>query len=278
MASQEAGRGGAERAATAPAAPNPAKAEGTKAEAPKVADAKAQPGKAETPDAADPLAKVPQHLRGKDVPETIEKLLGDQKTARDFVAKFGLPVEKPEEYDFKPSEVSAKYFGTDADNALRDGALATLAKLGVPKLMGPAVVNGLMEWMDGLGMAEPPVNAEAETAALVPESAKGLPRADQEAAVKARLDNAMTFLKVLPERGLDQNAVNQLATLMDRADGVRAVEFLMAKVNGPGIATGGSPVDAQTAAAEVDRMMQDPRYLRDLEYTQTVRQRQQALR
>lgn len=262
-ASTAEGKGGGEKPGAASSdKANPA------ADAGKTKDASAKDGAVKDAAASDYaalLANVPEALRGKDVPETLQKVLDGQKHFRDHIGKHGLPPEKIEDYGFKPTEkLAADFFtGSEADQKLTNGVLEVFKEHGVGKMQAQGLLNGILEKVVTTFDLEPALNVEKERTALLPVDARGLPPADQKAAIDKRVDEATAFVNTLERQGLDAGAVNQLAGLLDKADGVRLVEFIRANIRGDGLALNGEGNAASSHLAALEKQMEDPRYRDD---------------
>ncbi|RWI96088.1 MAG: hypothetical protein EOR21_08655 [Mesorhizobium sp.] len=83
------------------------------------------------------------------------------------------------------------------------------------------------------GILEALVDPVAERTALLPDAAKSLPKAQQDAAINARLQANEDFVKLMVQNGLPQEVADHgLLMLMDTAKGNQLLEFFASKVTG----------------------------------------------
>jgi hypothetical protein len=151
-----------------------------------------------------------------------------------------------------PDAVKAHLPDLAKDPAYKAAAEAFKAA-GVPV---PAMQAGLLaafKAMSDAGILEAPIDDAKERAALLPESAKALPKAQQDAAIDARLQANEDFITLMMKPGADGKArldkavgENALLMLMDTAVGNQFLEFVQGLATGAGIAqpnagTGGAP-------------------------------------
>lgn len=234
----DAGRGGGEFNAAAPASGKEAAPadKGAKKEA--GTDAKPPAGQGE--EVPDWAKDIPAQFRGKDERETIQRLLGSQKEIRDFLARNGGPVRDIKEYDFKPNDRTAPWLGTEGDIELANKALSVFQKHGLGKVQGPAVLNDLMEMMIDLEVMDPPVDPSKERAQLLPEEARLFPKSEQDNLVTRRIEKAHAMVKLLIADGLPEADAMPLIGALSTAGGVRLVEFLAQKMGSTNPITGTS--------------------------------------
>jgi len=82
---------------------------------------------------------------------------------------------------------------------------------------------------------EPPIDVAAERAALVPEGAKHLPQAEQQAAAEKRMNENFAYVDQMVARGKDKGGLSKdagefaKAMLGDSARGHEFIEFLRAQ-------------------------------------------------
>lgn len=189
-------------------------------------------------------------FKGADSKATLDnmaKLAKDLKGYRDRDATRGVP-EKPEDYTdfsklgdkFKVDPKNAPYF-----EALKtDPVFSTIAqdahKHGVGQLAVAEIYQSALNSMSEAGLLEPPVDLVAEKAALVPDTAKSLPPAEQEAAVQKRLNENYAFLDLLvANRGMPKEMASHLElSLGDSAKGHTALEWFRAQMQQGGAQAG----------------------------------------
>lgn len=224
--------------------------------APPAAPAAASPPAATPPAAPQPGAPAdywpegldPQY-RGQTANETLDNLAKGLKGYRDRDAARDVPKEAAGYSDYASikgleiSEAEKPYFDAlkediafkpMAEQALKEGvdrgALARIYKAGL-KGMGEA------------GFLLPVVDEAAERAAMLPEAAKNLSEADQNAAIDRRIGDAAGFLKLASETmGLPKEAAAYGdAMLTDRAAGLQLIEWAKAQAQKGGAQPGAAP-------------------------------------
>jgi hypothetical protein len=187
-------------------------------------------------------------LAGKSDQETIDNLFKVNKGYRDRDAARVVPA-------------TAEAYGTiDADRLVtdlkldaavkphlagldKDPIMTAVGKFALERKIPAADVQGIVAVAyaeaQKAGVLEPPVDAAAERALLIPESAKALPKAQQDAAIEARLEHNVDFNKLLSAPGADGKpqlpadvADHALLMLMDTAKGNQFIEFISGKLQG----------------------------------------------
>lgn len=265
------GEGGGGAAA---AAPSP----GAAAAAPPVAPPSGVPPAAPPPVAGAPAAAqavadywpegLDPALKGADAKATLDNMAKSLKGYRDKDANRGVP-ETPEGYtDF--SKLGDK-FTVDPKNAPHFEALktdpvfktiaASAHKYGVGQLAVAEIYQSALNSMSEAGLLEPPIDLVAEKAALVPDAAKSLPPAEQEAAVQKRLNENYAFLDLMVQnRGMPKDVAQHLElSLGDSAKGHTALEWFKAQLQQGGSApgahgNGGGAVTAESIRTEQARI------------------------
>lgn len=200
---------------------------------------------------------LPEHLVGKDVNETMDKLYGAVKGYRERDAQAGVP-EKAEAYgQFSgeiPETIKPHLETLKADplfSRVADKALA----LKVPVSAYQGLVQEFLSVSSEMGLMEPIVNVEAERQALLPDAAKHLTATEQKTAIEKRMNDNFAYLDAMVERGADKGGLSKddaefaKAMLGDSAKGHRFFEFVRAASGG---AAGGGPAMGLTAPAGND--------------------------
>lgn len=265
-------KGGGDKAGNLP----PAGSAAADADKGKVDPGKADAGKADlSPDFAKLLERVPEAFRGKDVGETLDRILDGQKGFRDHIAKHGLPPADAAEYGYKPTEkLAADFFtGGEQDQKLVSAVLDVFKNEGVGKLQGARLLNGILENVVQVFDLQPAINTEAERVQLLPIDALGLGDADKKAAIEARINTAVEFTRTLERHGMPAKAVDQLASLTDTAGGIMAIEFIMNMVRGDGLALNGALGGQAQQLAELEAARKSDRYRDDPAYRSDVQNR-----
>jgi hypothetical protein len=199
----------------------------------------------------------PEHLRGKDEAETLDKVNKALAGYREKDAKRDIP-ENPKDYlsleglkDFELSDELKPHFEQLSSDPIFE-PLATEAKeIGVERPQFLRLWKKGMEAMGEAGLLEPPVDEKAERAALLPDEAKSLPPAEQDKAIDKRMQDNLDFIDLMVEnRGLDKEA-GEYAQLMlaDRAKGHKFMEWIRNQFGGagpgPGAHGGGGAGDSR---------------------------------
>jgi hypothetical protein len=180
---------------------------------------------------------LPETMFGANDRETIDKMANTLKGYRDRDANRQVP-DKPDAYlafdlEQMPESVRGQIgelskdplFGKVAETALTEGVpVATLHKL-TAALYGAGAEAGMFEdYLD----------VEKERAALLPESAKALPKAQQDQAIDARMKENEDFIKLMVTNGqlAAEAGEHALLMLMDTANGNQFIEWVKGKVDG----------------------------------------------
>lgn len=180
---------------------------------------------------------LPETMFGANDRETIDKLANTLKGYRDRDANRQVP-DKPDAYlafdlEQMPERVRGQIgelskdplFGKVAETALAEGVpVQTLHKL----------TAALYDAGAEAGMFEDFLDVEKERAALLPESAKALPKAQQDQAIDARMKENEDFVKLMVANGnLPAEAgEHALLMLMDTANGNQFIEWVKGKIDG----------------------------------------------
>jgi hypothetical protein len=267
---------------------------GAPAAAPPAA-AGAAPPAGGTPPAATPPAGpyrpegLADTLFGENDQETIDKLAGALKGYRDRDATKGVP-ETADAYakfdpekllgDLKLDVAVAPHLKELVDDPIMKaiGAFGLERKIPAADLQGVVAVAFAEAQKSGILDTVDPVK---ERAALLPEAAKSLPQAQQDAAIEARLQANEDFVKLLGQPGADGKpqldpkvGEHALLMLMDTAQGNQFIEFFRSQMTGgdraqplPGAAGDKGSVASQrealrTRAALPENTFGDPKFNR----------------
>jgi len=207
-------------------------------------------------------------MYGKDDRETIDKVHNALKGYRDRDATRVVPA------------TAEAYGAIDADKLLTDLKLDAAVKPHLVGLANDPIMTAVGKYalehkipaaeVQGIvavayaeaqkaGVLEPPVDVAAERTALLPEAAKSLPKAEQDAAIDARLKQNEDFIKLFAQPGADgkpqmppEVVDHALLMLMDTAKGNQFIEFMASKMTGgdrnqPFTPGGSRPAGALTA-------------------------------
>lgn len=182
----------------------------------------------------------PEQMHGKDGRETLDNAWKALKGYRDKDATRDVPAD-PAGYlsleglkDFTLDETVKPHF-----EALKTdkSALAMFEKAKEHGLDRRATLDiwqaGMKALADG-GMLEPMIDPAAERAALLPEAAKSLPKAEQDAAIDRRMKENYDFLDLMSQnRGLPKEARDHAEMMLgDSAKGHAFLEWMRGQVQG----------------------------------------------
>lgn len=195
---------------------------------------------------------LPDTMFGKDDRETIDKVHNAWKGYRDRDAARDVPAEAKDYLsleglkDFSLDETMKPHFEQLAADPAALAMFDRLKHHGVGRAAALDIWQTGMKAMSEAGLLEPPVDYAAERASLLPEAAKSLPKAQQDAAIEARLQANEDFVKLMTNQGLDKDvAEHGLLMLMDTAKGNQFLEFFRNQATGGG---GAQPLAGQGGA------------------------------
>lgn len=191
---------------------------------------------------------LPDNLKGATDQETIDRLGAAWKTFRQKESGRDVPkeaaaylsLEGVDEKTFKPNDTFKGYADFMAKDPGMKAGLEVLHKAGVDR---PVVLNALQATLGALseaGVLEPMIDPAAERAALLPEAAKSLPKAEQDKAIDRRMEDNGAFIDLMTQnRGLDKEAADYAKLMLsDSAKGHRFFEWVRGQVQGGGQGAG----------------------------------------
>lgn len=244
------GGGGAAPPAAAPAAAAPAAAPPAAADpgasssspAPGASPAPAPSASGDPPAGAQPPAPagsvyrpdgLPDHMLGATDQETIDKLKKAVDGYRQRDAEAGVPADPKgySEFQVEVPDTIKPHLDEAMKDPLWDRVTAKAAELNMSKSQYQGIVMELMAASADMGILEPPVDHEAEKAALVPESAKNLPPAEQKAARERRMTENYAFVDQMVKTEQNPNGISKEAAEFAKAmlgDTARGHEFFEA--------------------------------------------------
>jgi hypothetical protein len=209
-------------------------------------------------------AGLPDTIYGKDDRETMDNLAKALNGYRTRDSERGVP-EKADAYNsFEVDKVDAalkphleQLAGDPLYKAVSDVALAEK----VPVATMQKLVGTLYAEAQKAGILEPMIDAAAERQALLPDAVKSAPKAQQDAAIDARMQANEDWVKLITKPGADGKPMldpkvgeHALLMLMDTAAGNRFLEFVRDQMTGAGKAApiagagaGGSGANAREA-------------------------------
>lgn len=231
FAPDEGGAGGAP-SASAPAAPGDGAAP----------PAAPPPGQGEPPPAAGGPYRpqgMPETMFGKDDRETIDKMGQALNGYRQKDASRDVPAD-PAGYlnldgvkNFQLDDAYKPHFEALKGDPSAAAMLEALHKGGVSRDVALQAWQAGIKAMSDAGMLEAPLDVAAERTKLLPETARNLPKDQQDAAIDARMQANEDFIKLMTTQGLAKD-VGEYAQLMlmDSALGNQFFEFVSGKLMG----------------------------------------------
>lgn len=216
-------------------------------EAPPAGEAQPPAGAAAQPGAAPywPEGLDPQ-FKGADEKATLDNLAKAVKGYRDRDATRDVPAD-PAGYfdyaaiaDFQVSDSEKPYFDALKDDLAFEAMAKALHKDGVGRGAAMRAFKAGLGAMGESGWLLPLADEKAERAAMLPEAAKSLAPAEQDAAIDRRVNDAVAFLKLAPETmGLPKaGAAYAELMLTDRAAGLEFLEWAKAQAQKGGAQPG----------------------------------------
>ncbi|WP_189343660.1 MULTISPECIES: hypothetical protein [unclassified Mesorhizobium] len=212
---------------------------------------------------------MPDTMFGKDDRETIDKMHTALNGYRTRDAERQVP-DKVDAYNAFDAAQAPEAIRAYLPEAAKSPAFAAAAKVamehGVPVKTMHAITTAAYAGLQEAGLLEPLVNIEAERTALLPDSAKNLPKADQDKAIDARMQANEDYINLLTKPPVDaagkpipggkplldaKVGEHALLMLMDTAQGNQFLEAIRGQMTGEGRAQpfggSGSNPAAQTA-------------------------------
>jgi hypothetical protein len=199
---------------------------------------------------------IPQHLLGETPEQTLDKLFGAYKGARDELAK-GKPAapEKPEEYKLEIGEDAAKQFPIAEDDPALGVLRQTAHEAGLTQEQF-GVFGKFVDMLVDKGLVEKPYDSDAVMKSLVPEGFKGTD--EQKLARGAqRVSELDSWIKA-DTRFSDQER-NELRLLTTSKEGVAALEKIRAGSVTQSVNPGGGQPAGGVSKATLDARVADPR-------------------
>lgn len=234
----DAGSGAAPAASSSAPASPPAGSGGASAPAPSASGE--PPAGASPPASAGSPYKpdgLPDHMLGQSDQQTIDNMKKALDGYRTRDAEANIPSD-PKAYAEFTSEIPAPikpHIEKLTGDPLYDRVAAKAAelKLSVPQYQG--LVMEMMSASSEMGILEPPIDIEAEKAALVPDTAKHLSAAEQTAAREKRMTENFAYVDQMVALGKEKGGLSKeagdyaKAMLGDTARGHEFIEFLRSR-------------------------------------------------
>lgn len=179
-------------------------------------------------------AGLPDTMYGKDDRETMDKMANalNGYRQRDSAVPDKIEAYNAFEIDKAPEAIRPQLQALAADPLF--GAVAKVAmEEKIPVASLHKLTTALYSQAQEAGILEAVVDPAAERAALLPETAKNLPKAQQDAAIDARLKANEDFVNLMQQHGLPKEVGEHgLLMLMDTAKGNQLIEFFASKMTG----------------------------------------------
>jgi len=179
---------------------------------------------------------LPETMYGKDDKETIDKLAQALRGYRERDSQRQIP-ETPDAYrSFKLDDVPDA-IRPHIDALAKDPLFEAVAKVAheekVPVTTLQKLTASLYAQAAEMGLLDHVIDVEKERAALLPENAKHLPKAQQDQAINARLQANEDWLRLQVQHGLPKEvAEHGLLMLMDTALGNQLIEYFRDRMTG----------------------------------------------
>ncbi|OBQ59577.1 hypothetical protein EFV37_22135 [Mesorhizobium loti] len=183
---------------------------------------------------------LPDTMFGKDDRETMDKMASalDGYRKRDSAVP-----DKVEAYNAFEIDKAPEAIRPHLQELAKDPLFGAVAKVAMEEKVPPAVLHKLTSALYAqaaeAGILEAAIDPAKERAALLPESAKSVPKAEQDKAIEARLTENEDFIKLLMKPGADGKSKldpkvgeNALLMLMDTAHGNQFLEFVRGQMTG----------------------------------------------
>lgn len=179
---------------------------------------------------------LPDTMFGKDDRETIDKLHQAVKGYRDRDGQRQVP-ETAEAYrafklDDAPESVRP-HLEALANDPLFDAVAQLAHEEKVPTATLQRLTTKLYEQAAEMGILDHVVDTTKERASLLPETARNLPKNEQDRQIDARLQANEDWVKLQIQHGLPEDVASHgLLMLMDTAAGNQLIEYFRSKIGG----------------------------------------------
>lgn len=236
---------------------------GTDAAAAAAAAGKTDTGKPDAAAAATPYRPkdLPDHLFGASDQETIDKLHKAVSGFRQQQGEQGTVPKDVSGYKFEPGEKLAPYMAGMKDDPLYKDILGAAKDAGMTERQFATFMPKVLERLLETGNVAAPVNYDEHITALVPKEALSLDQQGQTKAAGQRIRNALDYVEGAVAQGLPKEVGDFIvAQLGDHKYGIQAIEFFKGLDRKVGPIFERSRVAGASTDAELDQLMQDPRY------------------
>ncbi|MAA97410.1 MAG: hypothetical protein CMN87_18225 [Stappia sp.] len=198
-----------------------------------------------------------EHLLGANDRETIDKMASALAGYRKRDGERGVPESAAQYAAFGedvPEELQGHISALSQDTAFQKISEQALER-GIPVKDFQAMTMSLYSVAQDMGVLEPPLDADAERAALTPENAKHLTPKEQATARNQRMESNFAFMDLLAQRagenGPGKDVFDYVKTeLGDSAKGHRFMEWVRSQLGGD---ASNEPTAGGTSASGEDR-------------------------
>jgi hypothetical protein len=201
---------------------------------------------------------LPDHLKAENAVEFADKIAADWRKQRETISKLPAAPKSAEDYAFAPSDKVKDLVGDLSQDgtfkAVRDAAL----NAGIPAEAFQKLVGGFYDHLAESGQLLPQATLKGEAEKLLGKSFSD--EKEAQAALAPVFEPVQRFIDGVADRhNLDPASKAALYGLLDMADGVRAVQALMAEAKTPGLQTGGEGGGETLTREKLQQMQRDPR-------------------
>lgn len=202
----------------------------------------------------------PDHMRGGNDRETIDKVFGAYSGLREELSKRGTVPKEPKEYNLALSETAAKVLGADLSKDRSSQIFRNLAhKHGLTDKQASGIFGEFMDEQLAAGVIKV-IDPIAESKLIVGDGAVG--RTDDEvkgmaaARWQAVMDQIQGFVN---DKSVSAEGAAELKKIADTGHGVLALEALLKATGEHGLQPGGAGGGAGITKEELDKRINDPR-------------------
>jgi hypothetical protein len=203
---------------------------------------------------------LPDHLVGASEKETIDKLFGAYKGARQSIGEAGSVPEKPEAYSFEASDKLKPYVANFDKDPVYGAVRGIAHKAGITDKQFKAFLPGVLEHFVDSELVGAPIDPKAMLRELAPANA-GASDAEKETAGARRVQDNIAWIdgakanKAMPEAVADFFAAAAAGDPKAHA----AIEWLRGSSSEPKPALGGGNGGAGVSEDQLKARIADPR-------------------
>jgi hypothetical protein len=198
---------------------------------------------------------LPDHLYGASEKETLDKVWGAYKGARDAIGALGEVPKSPDDYKFEWSEKVKPYEANLKDDKFLGKVRGIAHELKIPTKQFATLLDRVMSEMIAGDMVAEPFDATREIAALVPDVKDPAERMKQADAMSRE---AIARVEAWKEQDMPEDAATFLLSMMDRAPAIKLANWIADRAGEARPALNGHQAGGVTES-QLDQMMDDPR-------------------